>query len=55
MLVPTVEAIVDAETFLPDHPQKLMKAGKFTKVPLLLGGNAHEGLLSSQGKILTTS
>ena len=32
-------------TFLPDHPETLLRAGKFTKAPLMAGIDRNEGLL----------
>ena len=50
---PTVEVVTTPTgfvqptgiTFLPDHPYKLIRQGRFQKVPMLTGINKDEGLL----------
>jgi len=33
------------QPFLTEHPLKILKEGRFNRVPLLLGFNAHEAML----------
>lgn len=53
VFVPTVELnITDGNTFLAEHPKKLLQAGKINKVPAIIGFNSEEGLLNSAGRLL---
>lgn len=49
LFVPTIERFVDEETFLSEHPQVLLKEGRFNKVAMIAGVNSEEGLLTSAG------
>ncbi|XP_017784079.1 PREDICTED: esterase B1-like [Nicrophorus vespilloides] len=43
---PVVEAFKGENTFLPDHPINLMISGNYNKVPMMMGYNTREGMLS---------
>ena len=45
LFLPVVEKINDNQTFLAEHPKKLLKDGNFAKIPWLTGINSAEGLL----------
>lgn len=45
LISPVVEDSDNAESFLSEHPLKLVATGNFTKVPVLIGYNSEEGLL----------
>ena len=47
MFVPTVETVIDEETFLTDTPLNLLKAGKFLQIPFMIGMNLDDGLVLS--------
>ena len=40
------------EIFLPDSPHALLRAGKFSDVPLITGIVSHEGMLGLKGKFI---
>jgi len=42
---PTIESVMNNNTFLPAHPLELMKSQKINKVPWMTGVNAEEGLV----------
>jgi len=46
LFTPCVEAENDQHTFLSLHPREVVKSGNFNKVPIIIGYNSHEGLLS---------
>jgi len=47
LFVPTIETIIDEDTFLAEDPLQILKSGKASVVPLIAGANSHEGLLTS--------
>jgi juvenile-hormone esterase len=47
LLRPTIEAVNDSETFLAEHPLKVIAEGRASRVPWMSGLVAEEGLLSS--------
>lgn len=46
---PSVEAVVDKGTFLPDQPIELLKRGEFAKIPWMAGVDSEEGLPFATG------
>ncbi|CAL8090401.1 unnamed protein product [Orchesella dallaii] len=47
LFVPTIETVHDKNTFLPEEPLESLLSGRVNKVPLIVGVNKEEGLLSS--------
>ncbi|CAG7725234.1 unnamed protein product, partial [Allacma fusca] len=47
MFQPSIEAVNDEEAFLIEHPLQIITDGRGHRVPMLIGANADEGLLSS--------
>lgn len=43
--VPTVAGKQVSDPFIPQKPEQILELGKFEKVPVILGGNAHEGIV----------
>jgi carboxylesterase type B len=57
--VPSIEKILPSnnntnseydQPFLTEHPLKILKEGRFNRVPLMLGFNAHEAMLFIRSK-----
>lgn len=46
---PSVEAVIDENTFLPEEPIKMLREGNFAHVPWLNGVDSEEGLPFSTG------
>ncbi|CAG7687337.1 unnamed protein product [Allacma fusca] len=44
---PSIEAVIDEQAFLVEHPLKILAEGRAHRVPMLIGATADEGLLSS--------
>ncbi|CAG7822766.1 unnamed protein product [Allacma fusca] len=44
---PSVETIIDDDTFLHANPYRILKSGNFSRVPWLTGVNSEEGLVYS--------
>lgn len=49
MFSPTIETLIDEHTFLSEEPAELIRSGKVNKIPLMIGYNSHEGLLTAPG------
>lgn len=48
---PTLDTkAVSGEVFLPDTPINLINAGKFLKIPYIIGVNNEEGILATRSK-----
>ncbi|CAG7678292.1 unnamed protein product [Allacma fusca] len=47
VFVPSIEVVNDEEAFLVEHPLQIMAEGRAHRVPILIGANADEGLLSA--------
>ncbi len=47
IFTPTIEAVNDSLAFIVEDPQQTLERGDFSKVPLIMGVNADEGLLQS--------
>jgi carboxylesterase type B len=45
IFAPTLEAVVDENTFLSKHPHKILESGEQNDVPWMTGLNSDEGLL----------
>ena len=45
IFAPSIEAVVDQNTFLHKHPYEILKAGEQNDVPWITGLNSDEGLL----------
>lgn len=59
--VPSIERVLEMTNdshpeydlpFLTEHPLTLIKEGRFNKVPLLLGFNAHEAMLFIRSNVI---
>ena len=48
----SVETVRDNSTFLSQHPEELLREGKFAKIPWMTGVNSAEGLVWMYRKLL---
>lgn len=51
--VPCVEVPATSQSFLPLSPRELLKLGRFTKIPIIIGSSSNEGVVSLMGYKLT--
>lgn len=47
LFVPTIETVQDKNAFIVEEPLESLMSGRFNKVPIIVGVNEEEGILSS--------